>query len=80
VKTRTKRIVAISIVVALLGCCCITPLPVACGAPGMTCRTGPGPGGASSVFYELEPLGVVVIEAIFRVDLPIYYTGWDSAD
>jgi hypothetical protein len=78
VKPRTKKIITIAIIV-FMGCCCFSPLPVACGAPGQSCRTAPDARGVSHISYELEPLGIVLIEAIFRFDLPIYFTAWDTS-
>ncbi|KAF0106503.1 MAG: hypothetical protein FD146_2511 [Anaerolineaceae bacterium] len=78
-KKRTHVVLIVGIIVLVCGCC-LAPLPVPCGAPGMSCRTGPGPGGASSVFYELEPLGVAVLELVFQDNIRIYYWTWDSSD
>lgn len=78
-KPAAKKIVVI-ICVLLVSCCCLAPVPVACGAPGRTCRTGPGPLQTSHIYYDLEPLSILAIEAVLQVDLPIYYFKWESSN
>jgi len=80
---RNKRWVRWAILVGILAVilgCCLFPLPVACGAPGRVCRTGPLPGGVSRIHYELEPLGVVLVELVTGEDLPLYYWRWESSE
>ena len=78
-KNRKKGILFIVMIVLLFSCaCCAFPIPVACGAPGSTCRTGPGQDGRSSIRYDLEPAALAVVEAIFGVDIPLRYYSWDS--
>jgi len=72
--------VFVPVIIVFFISCCLFPVPVVCGAPGRACRTGPGPGGSSSIYYELEPLAFVMIEAIFQTDIPFYYTSWDDHD
>jgi hypothetical protein len=57
----------------------IWPVRVTCGTPEATCRTAPDAQGVSFVYYEIEPLGVMLIEQVTRSNIPIYYTaGIDS--
>lgn len=52
------------------------PAPVTCGALTATCMPAPDPQGYVSVYYEVEPLFVALLETVLTVNLPLkYYSG-----
>lgn len=61
--------------VLLILCLCafLFPALIQCGSPGAVCATAPDEQGYYYTFYEIEPLGIALIEGILRLPLPIYY-------
>ncbi len=49
------------------------PVVVPCGALGYTCMPAPDPQGYVQLYYEVEPLTVVLLEGILQHDLPLAY-------
>ena len=56
------------------------PVPVSCGAPGMTCMPAPDDQGYVEVYYEVEPLAVALVEGVLRMDLPLMYASATSRE
>lgn len=72
-----RLIITLALIVTLMFV--IWPVRVTCGAPGATCAIPPTDQSGSLVYYEIEPLGVMLIEMVTRSNIPIYYTaGIDS--
>jgi hypothetical protein len=68
-----KLIIPIVIVLAIL----FFPVKVDCGALGASCVTAPSMDNKGNSyydrFYDIEPLGVMLIEIVTRNDFPIKY-------
>ncbi len=63
------------IVVILLCVVVLYPVRIRCGAPGASCAMPPrNKSEFARWYYEIEPLGLAVIEGVIRVNLPIYYS------
>jgi hypothetical protein len=62
-------VLALAVVLILL------PVKVTCGtaAPGWTCLPAPDPSGYSDVYYEIEPLGIALIERVKGTNVPLFY-------
>ena len=56
--------------------CVVLALPVkqSCGAPARKCATTLDRDGNLRYYYEIEPLGVVIIEHLLGSNISIYYT------
>jgi hypothetical protein len=70
------------LLVALSLCCCgsalFFPVKIPCGKIGYTCLPAPDPNGFVSVYYEVEPLGITVIETVLGTNLRVAYSkGYD---
>lgn len=69
-KTRWLQVVvAIVFVLALL-----LPVRTLCGARGAVCAAPPGADGLVSYYYEIEPLGVSMLETLLSHNFRIYYS------
>ncbi len=62
--------IAVVLVVAALA----MPIKQRCGAPGRTCATALDAHGNLHYFYEVEPLGVFIVENVIGSNVPLYYT------
>lgn len=64
------------IIAAIVLCVVVLyPVKVRCGIPGASCAMPPqNKGEFARWHYEVEPLGLAVLESIIRVNLPIYYS------
>lgn len=49
------------------------PVHVTCGAPDYACATAPDQNGIFHTYYEVEPLGVMMLETIMHTNLPLFY-------
>lgn len=49
------------------------PVQMQCGHLLYGCATAPNPGGMYYTYYEVEPLGVTLIETLIGTNLHIYY-------
>ena len=65
-------------IVVLLIAALSTPLKVRCGAPGLSCATALDAQGYAHYYYEVEPLGVYLIEIITGSNIRLYYTSGDE--
>jgi hypothetical protein len=68
--------IAIVLLIGLLA----LPVKQACGAPGYTCATGVDTQGYVHSYYEIEPLGVYLIETITGSDVRIYYKSGEDRE
>ena len=71
--SRKKKIILVVIALILL-----LPLHIPCGNLYYDCGTAPDPSGTYYTYYELEPLGITVIESFIQKNLHIYY--WSGND
>lgn len=62
--------VAVVLVMAALA----MPIKQRCGAPGRSCATAVDSHGNVHYFYEVEPLGILVLEHILGRNILVYYT------
>ena len=66
--------VALVIVVACL------PVKQRCGAAGYTCATAPDAQGEVHYYYEVEPLGVQMIESATHSNIPLFYRSGEDVE
>jgi hypothetical protein len=66
--------VAVVLVIAVLA----VPIKQKCGVPGYTCATAPDAQGNVTYYFEIEPLGVNLIERLSSSNFPFYYTSGDE--
>ncbi|HMU91783.1 MAG TPA: hypothetical protein PLD33_04855 [Anaerolineales bacterium] len=65
---RGRRIILIvAVILALI------PVPMTCGHMFYGCATGPDMSGNYYTYYEVEPLGITLIETLIMTNLKIYY-------
>ena len=50
------------------------PIKQRCGAPGRSCATAVDVDGNVHYYYEVEPLGIFVIEVVTGTNIPLFYT------
>jgi hypothetical protein len=74
--------VRLAIAIALLLVIALLALPVKqrCGAPGFTCATGLDAQGYLHYYYEVEPLGVYLIESITGSNIRLYYKSGEERE
>jgi hypothetical protein len=67
----------VSLVVGVIGVVLLAvlaiPVKQRCGAPGYSCATALDAEGYVHYYYEVEPLGVYLAEAITGSDIAVYY-------
>ncbi len=68
--TKRKVLLGLFSLLVLVG---LFPVSVTCGAPTATCMPAPDPQGYVSVYYEVEPLVVALLETVLPVNLPLKY-------
>lgn len=68
--------IAVVLVVALLA----LPVKQRCGAPGFTCATGLDAQGYVHYYYEVEPLGIYLIESITGSNIRFYYKSGEERE
>ena len=68
--SKRRRVIALVFLASLL-----FPVPVTCGtaALGYTCMPAPDPSGYVSVYFEVEPLAIALLEGITGTNIPVYY-------
>lgn len=71
---KTQKLLSIVIGILFLAAL-LFPVKTTCGVTGATCAMPPieGEEGAQ-YYYEVEPLGLLLIEALIRTNLFIYYS------
>ena len=73
----------IVLILVLLSLCCLAaalffPVKITCGKIGYTCMPAPDANGYVSVYYEVEPLGITLLETVLGTNLRIAYSkGYD---
>jgi hypothetical protein len=75
---RVGLLTAIAIVL-VIGTLAI-PVKQACGAPGYTCSTGVDTQGYVHSYYEIEPLGVYLVETVTGSNIRIYYKSGEDRE
>ena len=70
--------VVVGIVVVLLIAALAIPVKQRCGAPGYSCATALDARGYVHYYYEVEPLGVYLVEIITGSNLRICYTSGEE--
>ncbi len=68
-KNNMIKITVLSIVLIIF----FWPVKVTCGAPGYTCTPAPDQNGLIYRNYDIEPLGIMLLESLVTKDLPIKY-------
>jgi hypothetical protein len=66
--------VAVVLVIVVLA----VPIKQRCGVPGYRCATAPDAQGNVSYYFEIEPLGVKLIESLSGSNFAFYYTAGDE--
>jgi hypothetical protein len=66
--------IAVVLVIAALA----MPIKQRCGAPGRTCATAVDAHGNVHYYYEVEPLGVFMLETVLGWNIPVYYTSGEE--
>jgi hypothetical protein len=61
--------IAIIVVIAVLA----LPVKQRCGAPGLSCATAVDAQGDIHYYYEVEPVGVYILEIIIGSNIRFYY-------
>lgn len=52
----------------------LLPVPMTCGHQFYTCTPAPDANGTIRRYYEVEPLGITLLETLLGDNLRIYYT------
>ncbi len=68
-----KAPVVVGIVVLLLIAMLALPTKQRCGAPGLTCATALDAHGYAHYYYEVEPVGVYLVEIITGSNIRLFY-------
>ena len=71
---RLRKFILIGLILILA-----IPIQMQCGNLFYGCATAPGPDGIYYTYYEVEPLGITLIETLTRVNLYIYYWSGEQA-
>jgi hypothetical protein len=66
--SRAKKIILLILALMLA-----VPIQMQCGHLYYSCATAPDPGGTYRTYYEVEPLGITLIETLIGTNLQIYY-------
>jgi hypothetical protein len=66
-----NRSVVIFVIVAVL---VLLPVKTSCGVTGFLCLRPPDEQGKVSSYYEIEPLGIKIVELFWQRNLGIFYT------
>ena len=74
IKQKRKAFRWLFILLVLVG---LSPISVPCGAPTAACMPAPDAQGFVSVYYEVEPIVVALLETMLPVNLSLkYYSGY----
>jgi hypothetical protein len=76
---KVRLLIVIAVVLAIGG---ILALPVKqrCVAPGYTCATGLDALGYIHYYYEVEPLGVYLVESVTGSNIRLYYESGEDRE
>jgi hypothetical protein len=55
------------------------PVPMPCGHVFYSCATAPDPDGTYYTSYEVEPLGITLVETLIGTNLQVYYWSGSAA-
>jgi hypothetical protein len=76
-----KRVpLAVGIAVVLVIAALAIPIKVRCGAPGYSCATAVDTQGNVHYYYEVEPLGVYLVEIITGSNIRFYYQSGEDLE
>jgi hypothetical protein len=76
-----KRVpLAIGIVVAVALALLAIPTKVRCGAPGLACATAVDAHGNIHYYYEVEPLGVYIVETFTGSNIRLFYRSGEDLE
>ena len=76
-----KKVVAAGlVVVALLIVLLAWPVTQRCGNPRYSCATAPDAQGFVHYYYEVQPLGVVIVNTVVGSDIRIHYSSGDQLE
>ena len=73
-KNKKKRIILLIVLLILA-----IPLRVQCGHLFYGCATAPDASGYYYTYYEVEPLGITLVETVIQTNLRIYYWSGEQA-
>ena len=77
----SKRVpLAVGIAVALVIAALAIPIKARCGAPGYSCATAVDAQGNVHYYYEVEPLGVYLVEIITGSNIRFYYQSGEDLE
>lgn len=77
----SKRVpLAVGIAVVLLIAALAIPIKARCGAPGYSCATAVDAQGNVHYYYEVEPLGVYLVEIITGSNIRLYYQSGEDLE
>ncbi len=65
---RTRKVVLVVLILILA-----LPVPMPCGHVFYSCATAPDPDGTYYTSYEVEPLGITLLETMIGTNLQLYY-------
>jgi hypothetical protein len=68
--------IAVIVVIAALA----MPIKQRCGAPGRACASAQDALGNVHYYYEVEPLGVFLLESALGSNIPLYYTSGEEVE
>ena len=63
----------VSIIIIIMFVLVLLPIKITCGAPGLLCASGVDSFGRIHYYYEIEPLGISLLEHITQKNIPLYY-------
>ena len=76
-----KRVpLAIGLAVVLAMALLAIPTKVRCGAPGLACATAVDAQGNIHYYYEVEPLGVYLLEIVSGSNIRLYYRSGEDLE
>lgn len=68
----------IAVAVVLVTAALAMPIKQRCGTPGRTCAATLDAHGYAHYYYEIEPLGVFIVESIFGTNIRMSYTSGEE--
>ncbi len=74
--TRKRILILLGILLVLV---LAIPIRMPCGHLNYTCATAPDQGGVYYTYYEIEPLGITLLETAIGSNLQIYYSSGQDA-
>ena len=77
----SKRVpLAVGLAVVLVIAALTVPIKARCGAPGYSCATAVDVQGNVHYYYEVEPLGVYLVEMITGSNIRLYYQSGEDLE